>query len=201
MRKLLKSSAVAAVALALAATQFGAKAEPTIAIGAPAPQFTLADQAGKPVSLADYAGKTVVIEWTNPECPFVQRHYKANTMTTLAKAYADKGVIWLAVNSTGDATAAADKQFAEQHGVSYPVLTDASGAVGHLYDAKTTPEMFVVTKAGTVAYAGAIDNDPTGDKGASATNYVRAALDAVLADKPVETAKTKSYGCGVHYAK
>ena len=202
MRKLLKSSAVVAAALALAATQFGAKAEPTVTIGSPAPQFTLNDQNGKPVSLSDYAGKTVVIEWTNPECPFVQRHYKAGTMTTLAKAYADKGVVWLAVNSTADATAAADKQFyAQQHGTTYPVLTDASGAVGHLYDAKTTPEMFVVTKAGTVAYAGAIDNDPTGDKGASATNYVRQALDAVLADKPVETAKTKSYGCGVHYAK
>ena len=192
----------AAALMGLAATQFGATAGPsTLTIGAPAPQFSLMDQDGKPVSLAEYAGKTVVLEWTNPECPFVQRHYKAKTMTTLADEYKDKGVVWLAVNSTGSQTPAEDKAWAEQNHLPYPVLNDAAGGVGHMYDAKTTPEMYVITKGGTLAYAGGIDNDPQGEKGTAATNYVKLALDAVLADKPVPMPKTKSYGCGVHYAK
>ena len=88
-----------------------------------------------------------MLEWTNPQCPFVQRHYKAKTMTTLAEQYKDKGVVWLAVNSTHDLTNAEDKQWAEQQHIGYPVLNDASGSVGHAYDAKTTPEMYVITKA------------------------------------------------------
>jgi peroxiredoxin len=200
--KRMSFAAVAAAMIGLSATQFGATAGPSsLTIGAPAPTFTLQDQDGKSVSLGDFAGKTVVLEWTNPNCPFVQRHYKAKTMTTLANDYKDKGVVWLAINSTADQTAAAAKAWIAQNGIPYPILNDAAGTVGHEYDAKTTPEMYVINKAGTLAYAGGIDNDPEGDKGASATNYVKAALDDVLADKPVTTPKTKSYGCSVHYAK
>ena len=200
MNRIWNRAALAAAAVLLSASQFGATASSSLTIGAPAPQFTLQDQDGRSVSLGDYAGKVVVLEWTNPECPFVQRHYKAKTMTTLDARYKDKGVVWLAINSTGTATAAQDKAWAEAQHVTYPILTDAAGGVGHMYDAKTTPEMYVITKAGTVAYAGGIDNDPEGDKGTSAVNYVGQALDAVLADQPVPTPKTKSYGCGVHYA-
>ena len=204
MRNLLKRSTAAVIAtavLGLAATQFGATASSSLTIGAPAPQFTLQDPDGKPVSLSDYAGKTVVLEWTNPQCPFVQRHYKAKTMTTLAEQYKDKGVVWLAINSTHDQTASADKAWMAENGLPYPVLNDAAGKVGRAYDAKTTPEMYVITKGGALAYAGGIDNDPQGEKGSAATNYVKQALDAVLADQPVPTPKTKSYGCAVHYAQ
>ncbi len=196
------TAAVAAVALTgMGATQFGASAPAApLMIGAPAPQFTLSDSDGKPVSLGDYAGKTVVLEWTNPNCPFVQRHYKEKTMTTLADAYQGKGVVWLAVNSSRSATNGEDKSWSDQNHLPYPVLNDASGTVGHLYDAKTTPEMYVITKAGTVAYAGGIDNDPQGEIGTARVNYVKQALDAVLADKPVPTPRTKSYGCSVKYA-
>jgi peroxiredoxin len=196
------TAALAAAALiGLSATQFAATAGPSsLTIGAPAPHFTLQDQDGKPVSLSDFSGKTVVLEWTNPNCPFVQRHYKAKTMTTLANEYKDKGVVWVAINSTHDQTAGEAKAWIAKNDLPYPILNDAAGTVGHEYDAKTTPEMYVITKAGTLAYAGGIDNDPQGDKGASAENYVKEALDAVLSDKPVATPKTKSYGCGVHYA-
>ncbi len=142
-----------------------------------------------------------MLEWTNPNCPFVQRHYKEKTMATLADAYQAKGVVWLAVNSTHSVTNAEDKAWVEQNHLPYPVLNDAAGGVGHLYDAKTTPDMYVITKAGTLAYAGGIDNDPQGEKGADRVNYVKQAVDAVLADKPVATPQTQSYGCGVHYAE
>ncbi len=204
MTRMMKKSAFAVTTLllgGLAATQLGATAPSTLTIGAPAPQFSLQDQDGKPVALSDYAGKVVVLEWTNPDCPFVQRHYQAKTMTTLAEQYKDKGVVWLAIDSTGQHTGADDKVWVGQNHLPYPVLSDRTGGVGHMYDAKTTPEMYVVTKAGTVAYAGGIDNDPQGEMGAGRVNYVHDALDAVLADKPVATPKTKSYGCGVHYAK
>ena len=142
-----------------------------------------------------------MLEWTNPECPFVKRHYAAKTMTTLAEQYKDKGVVWLAVNSTAKQTTAQNKAWMAENHMGYPILDDKSGAVGHLYDAKTTPEMYVVDKAGTLVYAGGIDNDPDGDKTSDKVNYVKDALDATLAGKPVAEAKTKSYGCGVHYAK
>ena len=204
MRNLLKRSTTAFVAaafLGLASTQFGAASPSSLTIGAPAPQFTLPDQDGKPVSLSDFAGKVVVLEWTNPQCPFVQRHYKEKTMTTLADQYKDRGVVWLAINSTHDVTNAADKSWADENHLPYPVLNDAAGGVGHLYDAKSTPDMYVITRAGTLAYSGAIDNDPQGERSADRVNYVRQALDAVLADQPAATPKTKSYGCAVHYAK
>lgn len=169
-------------------------------VGTPAPQFKLQDQNGKSVSLSDYAGKLVVLEWTNPGCPVVQRHYKAKTMTTLQKKYAEQGVVWLAINSTHDTTNSEDLAWAGAQGISYPILNDASGATGHAYGAKSTPGMYIIDKTGNLAYSGAIDNDPMGDK-SEKINYVSQALDQLLAGKTVSVAQTKSYGCGVHYAE
>jgi peroxiredoxin len=179
----------------------GDQAEQTATIGAKAPDFTLQDQNGKNVSLHDFAGKIVVLEWTNPRCPFVQRHYKQKTMTTLASNYQDKGVVWLAINSSSFATNDASKQWAAEQNISYPELNDSSEATGKAYHATNTPDMYVIAADGTLVYSGAIDNDPDGDRRASEkVNYVREALDEILSGKPVSTPQTKAYGCSVKYA-
>ena len=171
-----------------------------VKIGDKAPGFSLTDQSGKSVSLGDYSGKIVVLEWTNPECPFVQRHYEEKTMPTLAATYVPKGVVWLAINSGGDATTAIDKKWSDHNHLTYPVLDDASGRVGKSFGARSTPHLFIINTDGTLAYRGGIDNDPDGDKPVSSrVNYVQKALDELLAGKPVSIAETKSYGCGVDY--
>jgi len=201
------TAALAAIALlgsvfATSLVQAGASATATLAkIGATAPQFTLIDQNGKEVSLSDFAGKVVVLEWTNPQCPVVQRHYAARTMTTLQKQYAPQGVVWIGINSTHDVTNAQDLAWVNQQGITWSVLNDASGATGHAYGAKSTPGMFIIDKAGKLVYSGAIDNDPQGDLTTGKINYVAKALDEVLAGKAVTIAETKSYGCAVHYAQ
>jgi len=172
----------------------------TAKIGATAPQFSLQDQNGKTVSLSDFAGKVVVLEWTNPQCTVVPRHYRAKTMTTLPKQYAPQDVVWIGINSTHDMTNAEDLAWANQQGISWSILNDASGATGHAYNAKSTPGMYVIDKTGKLVYSGAIDNDPTGDLTSGKINYVAQALDEVLAGKPVSVPQTKSYGCSVHYA-
>jgi len=175
--------------------------------GAPAPGFTLNDTAGKPVALADYRGKYVVLEWTNPECPFVQKHYVSRNMQDLQKEWGAKGVVWLSINST-NANHAEFKTPAEmanwmraQGAAQSATLLDSSSATGRAYGAKTTPQMFVVDPAGKVIYAGAIDDkrssNPADAK--TANNYVRAALTEALAGKPVTTASTSPYGCSVKY--
>jgi peroxiredoxin len=198
------TAAVAAIALlgtVLATALVHADASAVAAkIGATAPQFTLQDQNGKTVSLSDYAGKIVVLEWTNPQCPVVQRHYKAKTMTTLVKQYAPQDVVWIGINSTKDATNAADVTWASAQGITWSILNDASGATGHAYGAKSTPGMYIIDKTGRLVYSGAIDNDPDGSMSDGKINYVSKALDEVLANKPVSTPETKSYGCAVHYA-
>jgi peroxiredoxin len=170
-------------------------------VGVKAPDFTLPDTAGQQVSLSDFAGKVVVLEWLNPDCPFVQRHYKAGTMKQLAATYAKKDVIWLTINSTHYMDAAASAKFKKDHNLSYPILVDQSGEVGHLYGALTTPHMYIIDAEGTLVYIGAIDDDPRGGKGENAVNYVVAALDELLAGKTVTTAETKPYGCSVKYEK
>ncbi|HEY1922615.1 MAG TPA: thioredoxin family protein [Tepidisphaeraceae bacterium] len=174
--------------------------EAVAAIGAKAPDFTLQDQNGKNVSLHDFAGKIVVLEWTNPECPFVQRQYKEKTMTTLANQYQDKGVIWLAINSSSYATNDTSKQWAAAQGISYPELNDSAGNTGKAYHATNTPDMYVIAADGTLVYSGAIDNDPDGDMSSGKINYVKQALDEILSGKPVSTPQTKPYGCSVKYA-
>jgi peroxiredoxin len=198
--------AVASVALigSAIATNYVRAADATSAaqakVGQTAPGFTLEDQNGKKVSLSDYTGKVVVLEWTNPECPVVQRHYKAKTMTTLQDKYSKQDVIWLAVNSTSSATNSVNLNWAGEQSISYPILNDAGGVTGHAYGAKSTPDMYVIDKDGKLVYSGAIDDDKQGDK-ADKVNYVSKALDEVLAGKPVTISETASYGCAVHYAK
>jgi peroxiredoxin len=119
-------------------------------------------------------------------------------MTTLATRYADKGVVWLAINTNGDPRK--NSAFASQHALPYPILQD-SGEVAKAYGAKTTPHMFIIDRNGKLAYAGGIDNDTSGDKGPDRINYVQKALDDLLSGTPVSTPETKSYGCGVKYAK
>jgi len=189
--------------LILAAAVLGAAtvAQATATVGQPAPGFTLKDQDGAEVDLAKLRGKIVVLEWTNPDCPFAQRHAEAKTMSTLADRYRGKGVMWLGVDSTSYLDAARDRTWRSEHKLPYPVLDDHKGAVGTAYGAKTTPHMFVIDGTGTVVYEGAIDDDATGDKGKQARNYVAEALDDVTAGQPVKLAETKPYGCSVKYAK
>ena len=172
-----------------------------VGVGDKAPSFTLADTAGNNVSLGDFEGKIVVPEWLNPDCPFVQRHYKAGTMKGLAEKYEGKGVVWLTVNSTNYMDAAANAKFKAENKLPYTILVDQSGEVGHLYGAKTTPHMYIIDGGGSLAYIGAIDDDPRGNKGDPAVNYVEVALDEMLAGKAVTTAETKPYGCSVKYKK
>ena len=165
-----------------------------------APDFTLTDQKGNTVKLSDLKGKVVVLEWTYPNCPFVQRHYKAGTMARLAKTYAEKGVVWLAINSTYNMNREDDAAWAEKQKIAYPVLGDHDGKVGKAYGAKTTPHMFVIDAKGNIVYRGAIDGNRSLENKEGAVNYVALALDAVLAGKPVAIPETKSYGCSVKYA-
>jgi peroxiredoxin len=170
-------------------------------VGDVVPDFTLADSAGKNVSLSDFEGKVVVLEWLNPDCPYVKRHYKAGTMKKLATAYGEKGVVWLTINSTNYMDAEANAKFKAANELPYHILVDQSGEVGHLYGAVTTPHMYIIDGNGKLVYMGAIDDDPRGNTEGPATNYVAAALDEVLAGKAVTTAETKPYGCSVKYAK
>lgn len=168
--------------------------------GQPAPDFTLKDHEGKDVKLSDLKGQVVVLEWTNPQCPFVKRHYEAGTMKTLAAEFAGKNVKWLAIDSSHFVTVAENKKWADEKQLPYPVLDDHEGKVGAAYGARTTPDMFVIDAEGKVAYRGAIDDDPYGENKAP-KNYVRAAVEAVLAGKAAAEPETRPYGCTVKYAK
>jgi peroxiredoxin len=193
---------------ALAASLFFvASAQATPAIGDLAPDFTAKTASGKTVSLSQYRGKVVVLEWTNPGCPFVKKFYGSDTMQKLQADAKEKRVVWLSINSSaegheGYVDAGDAKEFIEdKKAVPTEYLLDASGAIGHLYGAKTTPHMFVITTSGTLAYAGAMDDKPSTDEDdiAGATNYVTAALDAVINGKKVKTPSTQPYGCPVKY--
>ncbi len=188
----------------LAVRQFdgnSADTGPNAEIGSPAPAFTLEDQNGNSIGLSNLGDKIVVLEWLNPDCPFVQRHYKAETMTTLAGKYSDSGVVWLAVNSTHTMDKDDDRKWIGKYSLQYPILDDSSGNVGKLYGAKTTPNMFIIDKSGTLVYAGAIDDDPDGSKGENKVNYVEKALKEVITGNPVSISETKPYGCSVKYLK
>jgi peroxiredoxin len=169
-----------------------------VAIGQTAPDFNLVDHNGNPVKLADFAGKAVVLEWTNPGCPYVVRHYGEGTMKKLQKKWANHDVQWLTINSTHTMGKDENAAFATEHDLSWPVLSDSSGRVGRLYGAKTTPHMFVIDKDGKLAYSGAIDDDPQGEKD-NRKMYVHKALLALKDGASVPTAQTKPYGCSVKY--
>jgi peroxiredoxin len=193
---------ILAAAFAAAATAALASATP----GSPAPAFTLTDLAGKPVNLADYKGRTVVLEWHNFGCPFVQKHYRSGNMQALQKKYAND-VVWLAVSSTSRTAsdyyepAAISAQLKSFDARPADFLMDEPGTVGRAYGAKTTPHMFIIDAKGNVVYNGAIDDRRSTDVAdvKSAKNYVAAALDEIKAGKPVSTPSTTPYGCNVHY--
>ena len=175
--------------------------------GQAAPNFTLTDSNGQKHSLSEYKGKFVVLEWFNPECPFVKKHYNSGNMQILQKEYTARGVVWLSINSSargkqGSFTPQGFNKFMTDKAASpSAVLLDTDGKVGHLYGAQTTPHMFIINPQGILIYQGAIDDIPSADIAdvTKARNYVRAALDAAMNGKPVAVATTKSYGCSVKY--
>ncbi len=176
-------------------------------VGKLAPDFTANDINGTAQSLVQYRGKIVVLEWTNPGCPFVVKHYRTNNMQKLQAEALGKGVVWLRINSSaagkqGNMTAEeAKKNIAEDKAQQTAYIQDPDGTIGQLYGAKTTPHMFVVDKEGLIAYAGAIDDKPTFERKdvEGAKNYVKAAMDSLIAGQKVETSSTKAYGCSVKY--
>jgi len=178
-----------------------------VTAGVPAPDFSINDSRGKAVKLSDYKGRFVVLEWTNPECPFVRAQYGAATMQALQKEAAGKDVVWLTVNSTNQSSseyktgAQMDAWMQEKAAAPKAVLIDATSTAGRAYDAKTTPHMFVIDPKGTIVYAGAIDDKRSARESdrKTANNYVRAALNETLAGKPVTVASTQPYGCSVKY--
>ncbi len=176
-------------------------------VGQPAPDFTLSDLQGKSHSLSEYKGKFVVLEWNNPDCPFVHKHYDSGNMQKLQGYARDKGAVWLTINSSADGKQGAypaDKLaqiMSERHSEPTAYLRDADGKVAREYEAKTTPHMFVIDPQGKLIYAGGIDDKPNPDPSsiASANNYVKAALDEAMSGKPVTTPTSRPYGCGVKY--
>jgi len=184
-------------------TRVAAAAEP----GATAPDFTLKDLDGKAVHLADYKGKVVVLEWFNPECPFVRASHTKGSLVDYGATALKKGVVWLAINSSapGKQGNGVDKNRAgvARYKLPYPVLLDESGAVGKLYGATNTPHLFVIGKDGKLDYKGAIDNAPDGEggspEGGKLVNYVDQALGDLAAGRAVKTPSTKAYGCTVKY--
>ncbi|MFZ5805681.1 MAG: thioredoxin family protein [Verrucomicrobiota bacterium] len=176
-------------------------------IGKPAPDFSLPDAQGRLRSLKDYSGEWIVLEWTNYDCPFVKKFYESGEMQKLQKECEDKGVEWIsicssAVGKQGYFTTAELQDRIEEHDVSISAyLVDEKGVVGRLYDAKTTPQMFVINPEGMLIYTGAIDSIPSTDQKdiPKAMNFVRAALENAMAGNPVLHSETKPYGCSVKY--
>jgi peroxiredoxin len=187
------------------ATAAGEPAE----VGRAAPPFTLTDLDGKEVQLGAFKGKTVVLEWFNPGCPFVRAAHTKRSLRTAAGTHTAKGVIWLAINSGAPGKQGygveANREAQARFGMKHPILMDPKGEVGRAYGATNTPHMFVIDPSGTLVYAGAIDNSPDGEgespTGGKLVNHVDAALADLGAGRPVAVAKTKAYGCGVKYAR
>ena len=177
-------------------------------VGQAAPEFELRDTSGKAVKLADFKGKHVVLEWTNPGCPFVQKHYNSQNMQSLQKEYTAQNVVWLSVNSTAKGSydylepTALSAKYKEWAGAPTAMLMDEAGSVGKAYGARTTPHMYVIDPSGKLVYAGGIDDkrssNPADVKGAK--NFVKAALGESMAGKPVTTSTAPPYGCSVKYS-
>ncbi len=178
-------------------------------VGKAAPNFEATDTKGNPFKLSDHKGSIVVLEWTNHECPFVIKHYDSGNMQKIQKETGAKGVKWVSINSSaegrqGNVTAEESMKIVKEQGAEPTVkILDPSGEIGKLYDAKTTPHMFVIDAEGTLAYAGAIDSNssPKAETIEGAENYVLAAVHELAEGKPVTTAQTQPYGCSVKYEK
>ncbi len=199
----MKAFSFAIVAAALAAAP--AFAEPEI--GKAAPNFKANDVNGRVVSLSDFKGKTVVLEWNNPECPFVRKHYASGNMQKTQAAATKDGVVWLSINSSAPGKqghvdgAKAKSMIAAQKAQQTAYLLDPQGALGNGYGAKTTPHMYIINPRGTLVYAGGIDDKPTPNPADinGARNHVLAALSELKAGKAVSVATTRPYGCAVKY--
>ena len=177
-------------------------------VGTAAPAFSLPATSGSSQSLGDLKGKIVVLEWTNHECPYVRKHYESGNMQGLQREATGQGVVWLTIISSSPGTQGyvtppqADELTTSRKAAPTAVLLDPKGTVGKLYGATNTPHMYVIDRAGMLAYAGAIDDRPTSRKSdvQGANNYVRAALQSVAAGEPVKTPVTRAYGCTVKYS-
>ncbi len=177
------------------------------AVGTTAPDFSLTDSKGKTQSVSQYKGKYVVLEWFNPDCPFVKKHYGSGNMQKLQEEFTAKGVVWLSIDSSapgleGNLTAEqAEKKIAEWKTKQTALVLDPDGKAGRSYGAKNTPHMFVINPEGKIVYEGAIDSKATPNPSdiAGSTNYVKVALEESLAGKTVSNANTKPYGCSVKY--
>jgi peroxiredoxin len=205
---ILTGGAIATASIAAAAVALPAPMAAEPALGAPAVDFSARDVDGKVVWLHDYKGKIVVLEWNNPGCPFVKKHYNSGNMQRTQTAAASQGVVWLTVNSSasgqqGHMDGAQARQFvAGANARPAHYLLDPLGLVGKAYGARTTPHMYVIDASGRLVYRGGIDDKPTADQAdiATARNHVLAAIGEVRAGKPVSVAETRPYGCSVKYA-
>lgn len=203
MKALLRSSFVALAFLS--STTASAQA----VVGQAAPDFKTMNTAGQPVSLGQFKGKFVVLEWFNPECPYSKGHYESGNMQGVQKYATDKDVIWLSVNTSDDPARAAlvattlATWMKRQNAVASATLLDTDGQIGRAYGARTTPHLFMVDPRGKLIYAGGIDSKVPSRPAdiASATNYIRQGLDEVLAGRPISQPVTKPYGCSVKYGK
>ena len=201
MKKLLLLSAFTCVT---SAALLAADSPP---VGSAAPDFSVPDSKGKTQSLSQYKGKYVVLEWFNPDCPFVKKHYGGGNMQKLQKEFTDKGVVWLSVDSSakgkeGNLTAEqAEKKMTEWKTHPTALLLDEEGKAGKAYAAKNTPHMFVINPEGKIIYEGAIDSKATPNPAdiPNSTNYVKVALDEAMGGKPVTTSSSRPYGCSVKY--
>jgi hypothetical protein len=200
--------AVVAAAVALGATfLMGTNAAAAPTVGQQAPDFVAVDTTGAKHKLSDFVGKFVVLEWTNPGCPFVRKHYGSGNMPATQKAATDKGVVWLAINSTERAATdylkadALDAWMKSHKGAPTAVLMDEDGVIGQVYGARTTPHIFIIDPKGTLVYAGGIDSiaSARADDIKTATNYVNQALGEAFGGKPISTASTRPYGCSIKY--
>jgi peroxiredoxin len=177
-------------------------------VGKPAPAFTVSDTKGKTHSLESYRGKWVVLEWFNHDCPYTRKHYWTKNMQTLQREYTEKGVVWISVVSSAPGTqgylasaADADRAMTDRKASPSFIVRDTAGTLGRLYGARTTPHLYVIDPQGVLRYAGAIDNKPSPSPSEvpGAHNYLKAALDAGLAGKPIAVGTTQPYGCDVKY--
>src|SRR5438874_11984086 len=201
----MKTKSIAAILASLTTTTLLALDSPPV--GSAAPDFSLTDAKGKTHSLSQYKGKYVVLEWFNPECPFVKKHYGSGNMQKLQEEYTGKGVVWLTIDSSAPGTEGnltpeqAQKKMAEWKTRQTALLLDPEGKAGRAYGAKNTPDMIVINPEGKIVYEGAIDSKATPYPSdiPNSTNYVKVALDESMAGKPVSTSSTKPYGCSVKY--
>jgi peroxiredoxin len=201
MRKRFVASTVFGVTLIAFSISWAAR------VGEPAPDFTATDTNGEVHKLSEYKGKFVVLEWTNRGCPYTQKHYRSGNMQKLQREWTGRGVVWLTVISSapgkqGYVTASEENAYLKQaNAAPTAVLLDPTGAMGHLYDAKTTPHIFIINPKGSLLYNGAIDDRPTTDVSdvSGAKNYVSLALEEATSGKPVSNSITRPYGCSVKY--